>query len=921
MTDPRLANYIRGHRADSGIFTHVSTLPPRGRYCFDRVKLELFWTYYCKLLHENKNVISGLAEMPNEYSMLVVDADIRSEKPMNLPVRLYTYDHVQKVVKAYQDMMKKLTPKIKPEHYTCILLEKDPYLDDHGFCKSGFHLAFINYFASKSELDIYLIPKVCEQVDTNKVFEDLGYAISSKVLDISKRNNKPKPWLMYGSCKNENAGAYFVSKAYTQGAVEIPVKQAFANYKIYDLSENEIKYQTDDIEYYYPRIFSVFPYGRPIIQIVGKSDNLGSSVGGEFNYSNDDEEEHEELNGKKLEQLLESVNELLGMLSVDRIEDHDQWLEIGWILYSIGFGSSKFLDLWADWSQLSDGKHDRSSARCVREWGKMYKGNFTIGSLKYFAKMDDPDRFKVYQEKKSDFFLNKAIFSTTHYDIARSLYELYSDVFVCASIEPKKVWLRYTNHHWQIMQGAIHLKKKISEDIVKKFSEIGSQLYAKKAELMGSGGDQNGEDCKNIETKLEAVNKISKSLGTNTFKNNIINECIELFYDEDFLNKLGKDKYLLCFKNGVYDLKNHVFRDGKPEDYIALQMPIDYIHHNDDDPWLLELHDFLEKVFTDRSLREYFIDIAAEYFIGGNSRKLVQIYNGSGNNAKTIMIQIFQEMMGPYTIEIPMNVLTGPPPRAGSAFPELDRAGDGARIIFGQETNKKEYMNLGTLKKLSGGDRFYVRGMYKDGREIVPMFKLVLACNNLPRLPAEDPAVWIRMRVIPFESTFCDDAPEDLDEQYKQKRFPIDRKFSEKIKDLIKPLAWFLIQRLKNRGDRKIIEPAKVLAATEHYRKDNDIFLQFIEEKIIPDEKCILYLNDLYATFKDWHKGARSGPIPDKREAAEYFENTWGNMLPGLRFNGYRLRVVKDDVESGKAVVPDGEYFDKKTSNNPGDIM
>ena len=37
---------------------------------------------------------------------------------------------------------------------------------------------------------------------------------------------------------------------------------------------------------------------------------------------------------------------------------------------------------------------------------------------------------------------------------------------------------------------------------------------------------------------------------------------------------------LLSFKNGVYDLDDLTFRDGRPEDFITLSMGIDYAYHN-----------------------------------------------------------------------------------------------------------------------------------------------------------------------------------------------------------------------------------------------------------------------------------------------------------------------------------------------------
>ena len=33
----------------------------------------------------------------------------------------------------------------------------------------------------------------------------------------------------------------------------------------------------------------------------------------------------------------------------------------------------------------------------------------------------------------------------------------------------------------------------------------------------------------------------------------------------------------MCFNNGVFDFRDNIFRDGKPEDYITKSTHIDYV--------------------------------------------------------------------------------------------------------------------------------------------------------------------------------------------------------------------------------------------------------------------------------------------------------------------------------------------------------
>ena len=60
-------------------------------------------------------------------------------------------------------------------------------------------------------------------------------------------------------------------------------------------------------------------------------------------------------------------------------------------------------------------------------------------------------------------------------------------------------------------------------------------------------------------------------------------ECRKLFYDPSFYERLDENRDLIGFKNGVYDLKNMVFRQGTPDDYISFSTGINYKEYNEED--------------------------------------------------------------------------------------------------------------------------------------------------------------------------------------------------------------------------------------------------------------------------------------------------------------------------------------------------
>ena len=203
------------------------------------------------------------------------------------------------------------------------------------------------------------------------------------------------------------------------------------------------------------------------------------------------------------------------------------------------------------------------------------------------------------------------------------------------------------------------------------------------------------------------------------------------------------------------------------------------------------------------------------------------------------------------------------------------------------------------------------------------MFKLMFICNELPELKYSDKAVWNRIRVIPFESTFCrpdDPAPETYEEQLRQKRFPMDKEFGAKIPGMLQAFAWVLLKHRTQIKDR--IEPEKVRMATAIYRKQNDNYRQFIEECITEDANKILSLTELYAKFKEWFRESLPGrSLPVKDEVEKYFSKVWDEPEKGKKWKGHRIRTLQDDIDNGDAVVLDDEdYIEYDEDDTPSNL-
>tara|TARA_A100001011_G_C14313335_1_gene846727 strand:+ start:73 stop:2808 length:2736 start_codon:yes stop_codon:yes gene_type:complete len=886
---------LHDHYVEGVFHSHVSMVQPRGRFQFNRPTLEKFFDEYCDIIYKNKTQILGIAEKPdpNQYMPVLVDVDLKVKDEGDIEIEnehLYNENQIIQLIGIYQSVIREIVENCNEENLICCLLEKPIYYIDVGdnmYIKNGFHLHFPNLFLSSSDQEAHLLPRIQKLVKEEEVFSSLNIKDSSTVIDTSYCKT---PWLLYGSRKSEDMDPYVLTNIYDASCKIISMEEAFFNYKIYNDNEDQIKL-IEPIEKYLPRILSIKPYNREVYEIKpGIMCPLKEKM-------TEIKREKKEINVSVSDALKQS-EKLLSMLSDHRAEDYNEWIKVGWVLYNVGDGSMEALEQWLNFSARNEEKYDE--AYCISQWERMVKKDLTLGTLYHWAKIDSPKQLQEYNDSKQDEHIKDAL-NGSHNDIARLLYDEFRNEFVCSSIT-NKTWYQYKeNHRWEEMEEGIYLRQKISEEISNKFIKIQIETSTK------CYTTEDKAERAMLEARMKQIHKIIVNLKSAPYKNNIMKEAMEVFYDRRFSQKLDQDPYLICFKNGVYDLKTNEFRDGIPEDFISKSIPIEYKTYNEADEEVQNVIEFLQKVFPDNSIRKYFLDTYSDIFVGGNNQKKVYLWTGEGDNGKSITQSFFEKMLGELAIKFNTQYFTGKKTSTGTANPELSRAAPPVRHATMEEPDADEQLNIGELKKLSGGDSYWARDLFQTGkntREVFPMFMLTFICNKLPKLKYSDKATWNRLRVIPFESTFVEpgaDCPETFEEQLREKRFPMDKNFSSKIPGIVSAFAWYLLEWRQKVTVR--FEPEKVKEATSIYRRQNDIYRQFIEECIVEDNNSILSLTELYAQFKEWYKeGWATTTVPIKNEVKEYFEKLWNECDHG-KWMGYRIRTLQEDLDEGNAVM------------------
>ena len=531
------------------------------------------------------------------------------------------------------------------------------------------------------------------------------------------------------------------------------------------------------------------------------------------------------------------------------------------------------LSVWDDFSKKS---LKYQVGLCEKLWSKMEVRGYSIGTLIMWAKEDNLEKYKVINSNRLRPYIEAAT-NKTSYRSAEVLHKMYKGKYVCVS-KKNKGWYVFKENKWVAIEEGIALRKKISTSMFDEVVKISDKLSQ---EMVGADDEK-----KEILTKKKKrLDDLCLKLLDTSFKENIMKECMELFYDETLNEKFDDNKDLLCFKNGVYDFNKCEFRDGKPEDCITLCTNIDYIDYDENSPYVKELYEIIEKIQPNKEVREFVLGYLASCLQGNIIEQKFNIWIGSGANGKSMILDLVDDCLGDYSFKLPVSYLTSKRKGSGQATPEISRA-MGKRLAVLQEPDKDETLNCGLMKETSGGDKLFARPLYGVPFEFMPQFKMILTCNNIPEIKSDDYGTWRRIRCVEYKSKFVDEPDANNENEYLR-----DNKLVKKLKQIEYKEAFMsiLINRFsvyKINEDGLIPEPLEVKKHGEKIKNECDIFSNFVSDTLEEKKGTFIKLTKVYQLFKNWYKesyGSSNMPRQNKVKESiskilgDYSQRGWKN--------------------------------------------
>jgi len=586
-----------------------------------------------------------------------------------------------------------------------------------------------------------------------------------------------------------------------------------------------------------------------------------------------------------------------------------KWIRVGWVLRNT---SNKLLIVWIAFSAKASNFDYRTIPDLCERWRKFdlrkHDGLSKL-SLMRWAKIENKDAFEQVRNNTIDFYVEQTINSPVSkkggnerngcgdWDLANVLYQLYKHEYVCVSVK-SNIWYQYKNHRWVENDSGTTLRKAISIEL--------RDLYNKKSiSLMENMTDEGAlrDEQQTIQREETAkprnvrILNICQRLSNTNDKKNIMTESKELFYDGSFLSKLDTNPYLLCFKNGVVDFKEKIFRKGQPEDNISMSTNIDYIPINPSihQSIIDDFNDFMSKIFPEPELCRYMYDHLASALIGTSANQTFNMYIGAGRNGKSVLVNLMEIVLGEYSGIVPLTLVTEKRGKVGGLTPEIVEL-KGKRYAVMQEPQKGEKMNEGIMKQLtSGKDQLQGRAPYMPQTiSFTPQFKLVVCCNNLLEIKSNDYGTWRRIRAVPFKSLFSPNPVQgDKEKPY---QFKEDENIGEKFEEWKEVVAALFVQRVfETNGVVKDCDI--VLARSNEYRQSQDYISEFIRDSVIRASDGRIKKMELNNEFSNWYASNYGGRGPSPKDLHEYMDKEFGRNQNQM-WSGVKIKYVRDEVDT-----------------------
>lgn len=420
---------------------------------------------------------------------------------------------------------------------------------------------------------------------------------------------------------------------------------------------------------------------------------------------------------------------------------------------------------------------------------------------------------------------------------ARCVFHIYGNMFLYNSALG---WQTFNGTHWQAENAEARLDRCIIE-----------VLQARRAEAVKFNREQ-----------IIAATKPSARHVT---------DCKKNFYSlvTASVSEFDADPNLLNCVNGVIDL-----RTGQLLPHIASQrftycVPVEYDPATDWTEWENFLYDVSGR---SQEVLEY-IQMAVGYSLTGYTSEecLFYIHGPTRAGKGTFTETLLALLPKPLAVETDFNTFT----RQRDDANNFDLAPlRPARLVIASESNKYQTLNSGKVKALTGGNEVYCAFKHRTHFSYRPQYKVWLVSNHPVNADVDDDAIWYRVRVIEFPTSFAG---------YEDKALKARMKLPDNLKAV---LAWAVAGAVKwFCSPVGLTTPEVIQSITYRHRSDLDYVQTWLDECCEVSPARWTANDEIYKSYSDWCK--ENGVEPKQQRSLSQSLQNKGFLIGQQKKNSF----------------------------------
>ncbi len=325
------------------------------------------------------------------------------------------------------------------------------------------------------------------------------------------------------------------------------------------------------------------------------------------------------------------------------------------------------------------------------------------------------------------------------------------------------------------------------------------------------------------------------------------------------------DPFLLGTPGGTVDLRTGRLRPSEPSDGMTRSTAVAPAPS----AGCPTFQRFLEEATGGDPDLIRFLQQWAGYCLTGDTREHALVFvHGPGGNGKSVFLNVLTGILGGYATTAAMDTFTA---SKSDKHPTDLAMLRGARLVTASETEEGRAWAESRIKQMTGGDPITARFMRQDFFTFLPTFKLTIVGNHKPVLHNVDEAARRRFSIVPFT----------------RKPAQPDRQLEEKLNTEWPGILRWMIKGCLDWQANGLVRPASVIAATEDYFGEQDLFGQWLDEECDVEPGNHYKCESSAALFRSWRTYAeRAGEAAGTQKA--FAEN-----LKRRGFEQYRNRSIR----------------------------